>query len=314
MIFRPKHPKYFVFLAAAALVVGVVLWYFRSPEDAWRCQNGQWVQHGKPSGPKPQAGCGQETAAGQSPENISYSIEGQTVKLQNGQAVTQDGTGGNIATKIFSIVPGDINGDGRLDTAVLFTQERGGSGTYFYAAVAVNTAQGLVGSNAVLLGDRVAPQNLEIRDGMLVANYAERKIGESFSVPPSAGVGKYMELQNNFLFPRPEVVRLSSPRPNDAIASPIKISGQARGSWFFEGSFPVILVDWDGRIIAQGIARANPPAGGGGWMTREFVPFEAELEFKKPEYKNTGSLILKKDNPSGLPQNDDALEIPIYFK
>ena len=26
-----------------------------------------------------------------------------------------------------------------------------------------------------------------------------------------------------------------------------------------------------------------------------------------------GSLILKKDNPSGMPEHDDALEIPIFF-
>ena len=50
-------------------------------------------------------------------------------------------------------------------------------------------------------------------------------------------------------------------------------------------------------------------------MTNDFVPFEATLTFAadKNSYSNKGSLILKKDNPSGLPQNDDALEIPIVF-
>lgn len=309
MIFRPKHPKFFALLAAAALLAGIALWYLKSPEDAWLCQNGQWVQHGKPSSVRPQTGCGQEEFVGQNSENLSYIIEGQAIKLQNGLASAQDGAGGSITTKIFSITPGDINGDGLEDSAVMITQDRGGSGTFFYAAVAINNGKGFVGSNAVLLGDRIAPQNLEIKNGLLIANYAERKAGESFTVPPSVGVSKYMELQGYFLFARPEAMRLFSPRPNDEIFSPLKISGQARGSWFFEGSFPVMLVDWDGRIIAQGIARAKSE-----WMTQEFVPFEAEMEFKKPEYKNNGSLILKKDNPSGLPQNDDALEIPVYFK
>jgi len=44
------------------------------------------------------------------------------------------------------------------------------------------------------------------------------------------------------------------------------------------------------------------------------VPFTATLTFTKPPYENSGTLILKKDNPSGLPQNDAALEIPIVFK
>lgn len=111
-----------------------------------------------------------------------------------------------------------------------------------------------------------------------------------------------------------DLITLTTPRPNQRIQSPLVIKGQARGNWFFEASFPVFLVDWDGRIIAQGIATAKP-AEGGTWMTTEFVPFEAELEFAigKDAYSNRGSLILKKDNPSGLPKNDDVLEIPIVL-
>lgn len=105
-----------------------------------------------------------------------------------------------------------------------------------------------------------------------------------------------------------EQIRLDRPQPNDLVASPLRISGQARGGWFFEASFPVILVDWDGRVIAQTQAKAQAD-----WMTENFVPFTATLEFAYPSYKNTGALILKKANPSGLPQNDDALEVPIMF-
>ncbi len=105
-----------------------------------------------------------------------------------------------------------------------------------------------------------------------------------------------------------DLIRLSTPRPNETIKSPLQISGVARGGWFFEGSFPIFLVDWDGLIIAESFATAQ-----GEWMTENFVPFTATLEFKTPIYKNNGSLILKKDNPSGLPEHDDALEIPIFF-
>lgn len=107
-----------------------------------------------------------------------------------------------------------------------------------------------------------------------------------------------------------DFIFIDSPRPNTSIQSPLTIAGQARGSWFFEASFPVILTDWDGKIIAEGQANAKS-----NWMTTEFVPFEATLTFvvDKNIYSNKGSLILKKDNPSGLPKNDDALEIPVIF-
>ncbi|MCB9802663.1 hypothetical protein H6761_01410 [Candidatus Nomurabacteria bacterium] len=105
------------------------------------------------------------------------------------------------------------------------------------------------------------------------------------------------------------LIRLDSVHADDYITSPLTISGQARGTWFFESSFPVSLVNWDGLIIAQGIAQAK-----GDWMTEDFVPFTVNLEFSKPDYKNNGALIFQKDNPSGLPEHDDALEIPIYFE
>ena len=105
------------------------------------------------------------------------------------------------------------------------------------------------------------------------------------------------------------LIHVTNPLPNQLIKSPLIIEGEARGVWFFEASFPVVLTDWDGLIIAEGFATAQ-----GEWMTEEFVPFIATLEFKTPTYKNNGVLILKKDNPSGLPEHDRAFEIPVIFK
>lgn len=118
--------------------------------------------------------------------------------------------------------------------------------------------------------------------------------------------------------PKEDLILVESPKPGEEISSPLLISGQARGFWFFEASFPVILVDWDGKIIAQDIATAksDPDAtDGAGWMTSEFVPFEAIITFTadKNAHSNKGTLILRKDNPSGLPEHDDALEIPVVF-
>jgi hypothetical protein len=52
----------------------------------------------------------------------------------------------------------------------------------------------LVGTNAVLLGDRIAPQTTELRDGSLIVNFAERRPGEPMTTPPSAGVSKYLKV------------------------------------------------------------------------------------------------------------------------
>ena len=101
---------------------------------------------------------------------------------------------------------------------------------------------------------------------------------------------------------------VSFPHTGSVISSPLTITGQARGTWFFEATAPVSLVNWDGLIIAEGYIMTTED-----WMTTEFVNFVGTLEFTKPDYKNNGALILQADNPSDLPEYDRAVEIPIIF-
>ncbi len=136
---------------------------------------------------------------------------------------------------------------------------------------------------------------------------AGNPVMESYPRQCMAGDRTFTEYIGNEL-EKGDLIILDSPRPNQIIASPLSIKGQARGYWFFEGTFPVILTDWDGLIIAEGFATAK-----GDWMTEGFVSFEATIEFKKPDYGENGSLILQKNNPSGLSENDNALEIPVKF-
>ena len=101
-------------------------------------------------------------------------------------------------------------------------------------------------------------------------------------------------------------ITISSPRPNQKITSPLKINGKARGGWFFEAQFPIKLVDNNGKTIGEAAAHAD-----GEWMTENFVPYSATIEFKTEA--KTGKLILEKDNPSGDPSRADELEVPVKF-
>ncbi len=112
-----------------------------------------------------------------------------------------------------------------------------------------------------------------------------------------------------------DIIAVITPQEGWTIESPFVIKGEARGMWYFEADFPVILVNWDGLIIDTVPARTQDD-----WMTEEFVPFEAILEFDSPykeddpDFMKNGTIILQKDNPTGLPEFDDALEIPVQFK
>lgn len=92
-----------------------------------------------------------------------------------------------------------------------------------------------------------------------------------------------------------------------ALTSPLEITGEARGTWYFEASFPVRIYDANNVLLGFGIAQAQ-----GDWMTENFVPFKATLSFTHPATEK-GFLVLEKDNPSGLPEHADELRIPVHF-
>lgn len=101
-------------------------------------------------------------------------------------------------------------------------------------------------------------------------------------------------------------IRSVSVKDGDQVTSGVEISGEARGTFFSEGVFPAELRDQNGAILAQANAAAD-----GEWMTEDFVPFRVTFTFTTTA--TNGVLVLKKDNPSGLPEQDEKLEIPVTF-
>jgi hypothetical protein len=344
--------------------------------------------------------------------NAIFTIERQEVRLIDGYHEKQaaPGSATKIKTMVFGQpVKGDLDGDGDEDAGLFILHTPGGSGTFYYVAVALNRNGDYRGTNGVLLGDRIAPQTIQISNGVVVANYADRRPDEPMAARPSVGKTKYLTLKNMQLeeimplgqgeqvlkgwvtighevrsfkpclrktdlwilgespalrdiiaahskaFPdrkryaplfmvlagkyaeRPTggfgrecegaflatqlvqvwpkgncksaLIVVDAPTPGAVITSPLRVQGKARGVWFFEGDFPLLLMDSHRRVIAKGFATAK-----GEWMTQKFVSFEGILKFKKLEGSSMGTLAFIKDNPTDRPEFDDALEIPVCFK
>lgn len=128
-----------------------------------------------------------------------YVIDNRPVTLvagKNEEAIS-DSSSKMVTSYFGNEVVGDFNHDGLADVAFLITQTTGGSGTFYYLTVALGTAQGYHGTNAVLLGDRIAPQTTEWRDGAIVANFADRKPNEPMTAQPSVGVSKYFVVSSD---------------------------------------------------------------------------------------------------------------------
>ncbi len=98
------------------------------------------------------------------------------------------------------------------------------------------------------------------------------------------------------------------PFPGAVTGKEFSVLGKARGTWFFEASFPIEVHDKNGVLLAQGIAQAQSE-----WMTTEFVPFKANIVIPKM-YTGKATLVLKKDNPSGLPEKDASISFPFTIE
>jgi len=140
------------------------------------------------------------------PENATYIIDGQPVTLVNGVAEQEaaPGSASKKVTKYFGDhVELDLNGHGLMDTGLILTQYGGGSGTFFYVAAALQQAGGSYqGTNAIFLGDRIAPQSTNVdpsNPAQFIVNYADRKTSEPMSAKPTIGVSRTFKVENGSL-------------------------------------------------------------------------------------------------------------------
>ena len=146
-----------------------------------------------------------ETVSVEDMKNGTYLIDGQLITLVNGVAKTElaPGSASKQVTRFFgNTVDIDLNSDGLMDSAFVLQQENGGSGTFYYVVATLKTANSYLGTNAIFLGDRIAPQSTNIdpkNPSQFIVNYADRNAGEPMSSPPTVGISKIFRIENGSL-------------------------------------------------------------------------------------------------------------------
>lgn len=94
-------------------------------------------------------------------------------------------------------VLGDLDADGDEDQALYVVEQPGGSGSFYYAVLAINNNQEYKLTEKMFLGDRIAPQNIQIIDGRAVYNFAERKATDPMTTPPSMAKSVWVHYDKN---------------------------------------------------------------------------------------------------------------------
>lgn len=129
------------------------------------------------------------------------------------------------------------------------------------------------------------------------------------ALPDGRVYAEEIEMQPEYSNASEDLIRVENPHPGGVVGKEFVVTGEARGYWFFEASFPIEVVGADGNTIAGSYATTE-----GDWMTEGFVSFKSEVIDLPSAYTGPATLILKKDNPSGLPENDASISIPIVVE
>ena len=104
----------------------------------------------------------------------------------------------------------------------------------------------------------------------------------------------------------PKMASLIEPKASSTVSSPLIVKGEAPGYWFFEASLPIKIIDSQGNIIATAPASAQSDS-----LTDNLVAFTGLLEFTTTT--TSGYIVISNDNPSGLPENELSVKIPVLF-
>jgi hypothetical protein len=102
-----------------------------------------------------------------------------------------------------------------------------------------------------------------------------------------------------------DFIQVSFPQPGEEVGGKINVTGIAKGTWYFEGEFPIDLVDLEGKRLSSASAMAE-----GEWMTEKFVPFSASLKYETSD-TISAKLILRRNNPSDILEQNISIEIPV---
>ena len=171
------------FLAIAVVIIIVVVFYFIFKDDSYVV-------------PQTEEGAVSQNENGSfrpDPSNASFTFSDGVITLSGGRNEREIAPGSAFMEEtvlLEKFAYGDINSDDKEDTALFLARYGAGSGTFIYLAGYISGPVTYRGTETVLIGDRISPQNISINNGVVTIEYLDRAPGEALAVEPTVPVSK----------------------------------------------------------------------------------------------------------------------------
>lgn len=101
---------------------------------------------------------------------------------------------------------------------------------------------------------------------------------------------------------------LIQPERGTTVARPVFVKGRARGTWFSGGSFPVKVMNDNGKLIGEGRAKATGSTAG-----ENFVYFSGYIPSSLPA-NGRAVLVFAAADPERLPELERELRVRVLLK
>lgn len=122
------------------------------------------------------------------PSNATFTFDNEPITLSAGQNERSITPGSALTEETIlmdKFAYGDINRDGKEDTALLLARYGAGSGTFIYVAAFVSGPVTYHGSEATFIGDRIVPQSISINGEVVTVEYLDRGPNEALAAEPT---------------------------------------------------------------------------------------------------------------------------------
>lgn len=134
------------------------------------------------------------------PTNATFIFDDGPITLSAGRDERTVVSGSALTEEIVLLdkfAYGDVNRDSKEDTVLLLARYGAGSGVFIYAAAFISGPVTYRGSEAIFIGDRIAPQSISINQrGIVTVKYLDRALDESFAAEPTVPASKQLVYKN----------------------------------------------------------------------------------------------------------------------
>ena len=127
------------------------------------------------------------------PSSATFTFDDGSITLSMGR---NESASGEETILLNKFAYGDINADDKEDTALLLARYGDGSGTFIYLGTYVSGPVTYRGSKVIFIGDRIAPQSISIKQGIVTVEYLDRRPDEALATEPTVPVSKQFVYRN----------------------------------------------------------------------------------------------------------------------